>query len=117
VIAQSASVQRGPMARGVPPSWQENNRMKHFLILAGMCMAASLIAPVVVTAEEHHREKRYYDRNGRDYHYWNDGEDRQYRAYVVEQHRQYVPFVRVRPRERQEYFRYRHEHGFKVEVR
>jgi hypothetical protein len=105
------------MADDVPPSWQENNRMKHFLILAGMCMAASLIAPVVVTAEEHHGEKRYYDRNGRDYHYWNDGEDRQYRAYVVEQHRQYVPFVRVRPRERQEYFRYRHEHGFKVEVR
>jgi hypothetical protein len=117
VIAQSASVQRAPMAYRVPPSWQENNRMKHFLILAGMCIAASLIAPVVVTAEEHHAEKRYYDRNGRDYHYWNDGEDRQYRAYVVEQHRQYVPFVRVRPRERQEYFRYRHEHGFKVEVR
>ena len=91
--------------------------MKHLLILAGMCMAASLVAPVVVTAEEHHGEKRYYDRSGRDYHYWNDGEDRQYRAYVVEQHRQYVPFVRVRPRERQEYFRYRHEHGFKVEVR
>lgn len=92
--------------------------MKHFLILAGMCMAASLIAPVVVMADDHHRgEKRYYDRSGRDYHYWNGDEDRQYHAYVVEQHRQYVPFVRVRPRERQEYFRYRHEHGFKVEVR
>jgi hypothetical protein len=117
VIVQSASVHRAPTASRVPPYWQENNRMKHFLILAGLCMAASLIAPVVVTAEEHHGEKRYYDKNGRDYHYWNGDEDRQYRAYVVEQHRQYVPFVRVKVRERQEYFRYRHEHGFKVEVR
>ncbi len=61
--------------------------MKHLLILAGMCVAASVIAPVVVMAEEHHGEKRYYDQGGRDYHYWNDGEDRNYRAYVVEQHR------------------------------
>jgi hypothetical protein len=106
------------MADDVPHSWQEINRMKQLLILAGMCMAASLIAPVVVMADDHHRgEKRYYDRSGRDYHYWNGDEDRRYHAYVVEQHREYVPFVRVRPRERQDYFRYRHEHGFKVEVR
>jgi hypothetical protein len=106
------------MAGDVPPSWQEQNRMKNFFIFAGMCIAASLIAPVVVAGEEHHRgEKRYYDRSGKDYHYWSGDEDRQYRSYVVEQHRQYVPFVRVRPRERQEYFRYRHEHGFKVEIR
>src|SRR5579863_6439119 len=116
-MLQSASAQRIATARNVHPSRQENNRMKHLLILAGMCVAASLIAPVVVMAEEHHGEKRYYDRGGRDYHYWNDGEDRNYRTYLVEQHREYVPFVRVRPRERQEYFRYRHEHGFKVEVR
>jgi hypothetical protein len=109
--------QHAPMADDVPPSWEEIIRMKQLLIVAGMCVAASLFAPVVMTAEEHHGEKRYYDRTGRDYHYWNGEEDRQYRAYVVEQHRQYVPFVRVKPRERQEYFRYRHEHGFKVEVR
>jgi hypothetical protein len=28
-----------------------------------------------------------------------------------------VPFVRVNVRHRQEYFRYRHEHGLKVEIR
>jgi hypothetical protein len=91
--------------------------MRHFLILGGLLMAASVIAPVAVMAEDHRGEKRYYDRDGRDYHYWNDGEDREYRSYLVEQHRTYVPFVRVRPAQRQEYFRYRHEHGFKVEIR
>jgi hypothetical protein len=92
--------------------------MKHFLILGGLMMAASLIAPVAIMADDNHRgERRYYDQNGRDYHYWNDNEDRQYRTYVVEQHRVYVPFAKVKIRQRQEYFKYRHEHGFKVEVR
>ena len=92
--------------------------MKHFLILGGLLMAASLIVPMAMVADDnHHGEKRYRDSNGRDYHYWNDNEDREYRAYLVEQHRVYVPFVKVKVRQRQDYFKYRHEHGFKVEVR
>jgi hypothetical protein len=91
--------------------------MKHLLILGGLLMAASVVAPVAVMADDHHHEKRYYDRDHRDYHYWNDGEDRQYRAYLVEQRREYVPFVKVNSRRRHEYFRYRHEHGFRIEVR
>jgi hypothetical protein len=98
-------------------SRQEINDLKHFLVLGGLLMSAALIAPAALMANDHHGEKRYYDRDGHDYHYWNDGEDRQYRAYLVEQHRVYVPFVRISVRHRQEYFRYRHEHGFKVEVR
>ena len=93
--------------------------MKHFLILGGLMLAASFIAPVAVMADgdDHRGERRYRDTDGRDYHYWNDNEDREYRAYLVEQHRVYVPFVKVKVRERQDYFKYRHEHGFKVEVR
>ena len=91
--------------------------MKHFLILGGLMMAALVSAPVAVMAEDHRGEVRYYDRDGRDYHNWNGDEDRQYRTYLVEQHRVYVPFVKVKVRQRQEYFRYRHEHGFKIEVR
>ena len=96
--------------------------MKHFLILAGVLMSAALIAPVAGMADDHHRERRYYDRDGRDYHYWNDDEDRQYRGYLVEQHRVYVPFPKVRVTQQREYFRWRHEHPdthpiFKVEVR
>ena len=58
-------------------------------------MSAALLAPVAVMADDHHSERRYYDRDGRDYHYWNADEDQHYRAYLVEQHRVYVPFVRV----------------------
>jgi hypothetical protein len=40
-------------------------------------MAATLITPLAVMAnDDHHRgERRYYDRDGRDYHYWNGDED------------------------------------------
>jgi len=91
--------------------------MKRFLILGGLLMAASVVAPVALMADDHHGEKRYYDREHRDYHYWNENEDRQYRAYLVERHEAYVPFVRVNRRHRREYFGYRHEHGLKVEIR
>ena len=89
--------------------------MRHFLVLS--LLAATLITPLAVMGnDDHHRgERRYYDRDGRDYHYWNADEDRQYRAYLVEQHRAYVPFVKYR--HRREYYRYRHEHGFRIEVR
>lgn len=91
--------------------------MKHFLVLGALLMAAVMVAPVTAVAEDHHGEKRYYDRAHHDYHYWNDGEDRQYRAYLVERREAYVPFVQVNRRHRERYFGYRHEHGFKVEIR
>jgi hypothetical protein len=91
------------------------NDMKHFLILSVLLMGASVVAPVAALADDRHGERRYYDKAHRDYHYWNEGEDRQYRAYLVEQHRAYVPFVKYR--HRQEYFKYHHEHGFTVGIR
>ncbi len=91
--------------------------MKRFLILGGLLTAAFAVAPVTLMADDHHGEKRYYDREHHDYHYWNDGEDREYRSYLVERHEAYVPFVRVNRRHREEYFRYRHDHGFKIEIR
>jgi hypothetical protein len=84
-----------------------------------MLLGAALIVPVAVKAGDDH--KRYYDRDGRDYHEWNDHEDRAYRAYLGEQHRPYVEFGRVKAAHQREYFKWRHEHPdstlFKQEVR
>ena len=38
---------------------------------------------------------RYYDRNHRDYHEWNDREDRSYRLYLGEHHRDYRDFHEI----------------------
>jgi hypothetical protein len=62
-------------------------------------------------AEDH--DRRYYDRDGQ--------EDRIYRVYLGEQHREYRDFRRVKVVQQRKYFRWRHDHPdnvlFKVEVR
>ncbi len=103
--------------------------MKRFRILSGLLLGAALIVPMAFGAggddRDHgdHRghDKRYYDRDGRDYHRWNDHEDRAYRMYLGEQHQPYVEFGRARADRRRAYFRWRHEHPdntlFKIVVR
>ncbi len=97
--------------------------MKRFLILSGLLLSTTLfIAPVAARADDRRiQERRYYDRQGRDYHSWNDQEDRAYRAYLMEQRRQYVQFSRAKRNHRTEYYRWRHSHPdsslFRIEIR
>ena len=94
--------------------------MHRILTLSAFLVGASLIAPAVLKADDHH-EKRYYDRGGRDYHSWNNQEDRAYRAYLEEQHRDYREFNRENRVRQTEYFRWRHDHPdtvlFKVVIK
>jgi len=53
---------------------------------------------------------RYYDREHRDYHEWNDREDRSYRVYLGERHRHYREFHHINRREQNHYWRWRHNH-------
>jgi hypothetical protein len=53
---------------------------------------------------------RYYDRSHKDYHNWDDNEDRSYRIYLGERHREYHPFVEVSHRQQQSYWNWRHAH-------
>ena len=93
--------------------------MKNFLIFSGFLLG-TLVAPVVVTAADH-ADKRYYDKNGHDYHTWNSNEDRAYRSYLGEQHQDYREFKTVKPAQQQQYFTWRHAHPdstlFKVDIR
>ena len=46
-------------------------------IVSAFVLGAALLAPVALKADDNHRQakvKRYYDREGRDYHQWNDNE-------------------------------------------
>jgi hypothetical protein len=91
--------------------------MRRFLILTALCAGASLITPVVSSAAD----KRYYDRDGHDFHTWTNQEDRAYRVYLGEQHRGYREFGKTKAAEQREYFKWRHEHPdnvlFKVEIK
>ncbi len=96
--------------------------MHRFLILTAFALSAALIAPVIARADDRdHHERRYRDRDGRDYHTWNSNEDRAYRHYLQDQHRDYREFNRQKRRQQQEYFQWRHSHPdnviFRLDIR
>lgn len=57
-------------------------------LLGVFLLGAAFLVPVAMTADDHH-DKRYHERAGHDYHVYNSQEDRAYRIYLGEQHRDY----------------------------
>jgi len=104
----------------VPITPREDNKMKRFLILSALVLSTTLIGPIVAQAGTPH-EKRYYDKSGKDYHTWNSNEDRAYRAYLTEQHRNYQDFNKTSRSQQQQYFAWRHQHSddslFKIVIK
>ena len=89
------------------------------ILLGGLLLGTALIAPIVVSAgdgddhpynKKYYNNRRYHDREGRDYHVWNEGEDKAYRFYLNDQHKEYREWRTVKGPEQQEYFRWRHTH-------
>jgi hypothetical protein len=94
-----------------------------YRFVSSVFLAAALLATpgIVVPSnpparngqEEHHepeQEHRYYDHQHKDYHNWNEGEDRSYRIYLTEHHRQHVEFDRSNHSQQQAYWNWRHNH-------
>ncbi|MEQ1472866.1 MAG: hypothetical protein ABLQ96_03540 [Candidatus Acidiferrum sp.] len=75
-------------------------------------LAAAIAAPLVVAATPAPQELqvRVYDRDHRDYHNWDDREDRAHRRYYTEQHREYRAYDRENARRQRAYWRWRHNH-------
>ena len=78
-------------------------------------LGVALLAPVYTFADDHDRDdhehrQRYYDPYYRDYHQWNEREDRAWHRYWESRHRRYTEWERARERDRRAYWRWRHEH-------
>jgi hypothetical protein len=95
-------------------------RISHYLLL--FLLGAALVAPVMLQAaapaqysrnlanpDERH-EKRYYDHMHKDYHVWNDQENRAYRHWLEERREAYRDFGKLKRREQEEYWTWRHGH-------
>ena len=97
-------------------------------------LSATLLASMatfsgtVMAQDEHRNEqrreaqnaRRYQDTRHHDEHAWNEHEDRAYHVWVDERHRKYSDFDRLRDRDRQAYWDWRHNHSdaqLKIEVR
>ena len=76
---------------------------------ASMLLAAAFAIPAAAAPQV---SVRIYDPVHRDYHRWDDREDRAYRAYWTERYkeRQYREYRRLKKDEQRDYWRWRHEH-------
>jgi hypothetical protein len=86
-------------------------------VLVSLFLGASLIGPVVMQARDHdhdkrERERRYYDRQHRDYHAWDAREQGAYRHWLMEERheRTYRTYPALERERQAEYWRWRHEH-------
>ena len=90
-----------------------------------LCITLSLSAALAlpfyaVAAPQDHDDRGYYDRHHKDYHKWDDHEDRAYHAYWEQHHRPYVEWTAASPSQQQAYWDWRHRHSdavLKIDVR
>jgi hypothetical protein len=80
-------------------------------VLLATLTSFALFLPVQAQRNAYrHREDRYYDREHRDYHSWNEREARAWHRYWEERHRREIAWERAKERQRREYWKWRHEH-------
>ena len=77
--------------------------------LLGIALLTPAAAPVLLRADDDHPQ-RYEDKERHDQHEWNQREDRAYRSYMKDNHRDYQEFNRLNERDQAAYWRWRHSH-------
>jgi hypothetical protein len=78
------------------------------------------MAPGVMMADDEHHERdrdrdraqvrRYYDRDARQWHDWNDGEQKAWRRYLQEQHRREMAWEHANRAQQKAYWKWRRDH-------
>ena len=83
------------------------------LLVSGLFLTAALAVSgplVAAAAQDAGIQLRVYDSHHRDYHNWDDREDRAYRGYVNGRHEGYVTYEHRNHRYQRNYWKWRHNH-------
>ena len=81
--------------------------------LSTLFLGAALISPVALRADDDHHDKakkRYYDRQVKDWHEWNEQEERAYRRYLQESRQRDLAWERANAAQQRAYWKWRHKH-------
>jgi hypothetical protein len=76
---------------------------------SALTLIAALASPVMVASTAQAQEIKIYDSAHKDYHVWNDDEDRAYRGYLEAHHRKYREFSKLSKKDQAAYWSYRHK--------
>jgi hypothetical protein len=91
------------------------NKWLASLFVSGALMASvgAMAMPAPQDDHERHereeRERREYDQDRRDYHRWDDHEERMYREWLKERNFAPIAFDQLTPRDQRAYWHWRHE--------
>ena len=84
-----------------------------YRFVSSLFLAAVIAAPVSTIAAPVPQagvQLRIYDRDHKDYHNWDDNENRRWGLYLQENHRKDHDFRKANRKEQSEYWKWRHEH-------
>ena len=86
-------------------------------LIGSFLLVAALAAPVSIraipaTQEDHKQDehKKVYDKQHKDYHNWDDNENRAWGNFLTENHRDSHDFAKANKKEQSEYWNWRHSH-------
>jgi hypothetical protein len=97
---------------------EEHNMHGYRCLLGSITVTATLLAPglaeaTAVPAPAVKVSVRVFDRTHKDYHVWDDNEDRAYRGYLGDNHITYRRYSRLKRSQQTTYWNWRHAHGEK----
>lgn len=85
--------------------------MKKLFITLSLSAALAMPFYAYAAPQEHHDDRGYYDKHHKDYHQWNDHEDRAWHMYWEQRHHAYIDWSRASASQRQAYWDWRHNHS------
>ncbi|MGA8142325.1 MAG: hypothetical protein WB987_00360 [Candidatus Acidiferrales bacterium] len=85
------------------------NQYAGAFVLTAALAAGSSVA-LARTPQEAHAEVRVYDPGHKDYHNWDEREDRACRHYLEERHEEYRAYKKLKRKQQREYWEWRHSH-------
>ena len=82
--------------------------------VVSLFLTIALAAPVAIMAEPGPQranvQVRVYDKTHKDYHNWDDRENRAWGRYLADNHRNSHRFAKAKRQERSQYWNWRHNH-------
>jgi hypothetical protein len=82
--------------------------------ITSLFLTAALAAPVAIMAspvpQESHNQNRVYDKDHKDYHTWDDNENRAWGQYLSDNHKTSHEYSKSNKKEQSDYWNYRHAH-------
>jgi hypothetical protein len=110
----SGTLMEAAFHRAEIPNLEKNNMNVSRRYLSPLFLAAALVAPVAIVAvpvpQDAKVQVRVYDKDHKDYHDWNDNENRAWGQYQTENHQKSYEFSRANNKQQSQYWNWRHSH-------